>query len=291
MEDEYFSPLDNTLVKDSKNRVKSGIKPKAENYIEKFNIKDDVKGLITYTEKVMVLKNGEWDYDTYYTSIGDITKDDIKKYILKLEKDYEIEDISHEFHGGPPMGTDMFDYNEIKGDNVWVVNLKANLYSYLKKNGYVGDLVDVYDNVYSQMGGSLFNKQKLSFFEKLKLDFLKVNNIVIDTINKLFYIEENKPNVLDETFYENVKQSDTNFDGEYYYTYITIYKDGKYLDKVRVQSRRNPIEWKYVVNKILDLNKTSEFYGYVYRLSYSWNKGIILETTGDQRYQINYKCK
>ena len=45
----------------------------------------------------------------------------------------DLEDISYEFYGGHPMGTKMYDVHEIEGENVWVVNLKANLYSYLRK--------------------------------------------------------------------------------------------------------------------------------------------------------------
>ena len=183
MEYEEFSPLDNTLFnKNNEKNLYVGIKPEVEKFIEKFPLKNSL-GYVNHVEKIMVLKNGEWNYDTYIRSNKSIDEKAVKKYISKLEKEYEIFDISYEFHGGPPMGTIMFDYNEIKGDNIWVVNLKPKLFEYLKKKGKIGNLEDQY----VQIGG---NFQKL--WNNMKIELNNINNIVIDTINNLFFIEENE---------------------------------------------------------------------------------------------------
>ena len=63
------------------------------------------------------------------------------------------------------------------------------------------------------------------------------------------------------------------------------------IDKLRIESKNNPIKWPFIMNKILQINKQSKFYGYVYKLSYSLNNGIILETTDDPRFKIDYKCE
>ena len=283
MEYEEFSPLDNTLINEKENKKKLyvGVKPEVEKFIEKFPLNKS-QGYVNYIEKIMVLKNGEWQYDTYIRSNKSIDKKAVKKYISKLEKEYEVFDISYEFHGGPPMGVIMFDYKEIKGDNVWVINLKPKLYEYLKKKGIVGNLEDQY----VQVGGNYFEK----IWKNLKYEFNNVNNIVIDTINKFFFIEENEV-PLDKNIYKPIDQINTHYDGYSYYTYLNVYKDGKFIDKLKIESKQNPIEWQFIMNKILELNKNSKFYGYVYKLTHSLNKGIILETTDDPRFKINYECK
>ena len=176
MEYEEFSPLDNTLIDDNiKNPTYAGSKRKIENIISNFEISND-KGLVTNIEKVIVLRNGEWDYDTYIKSNKTIDKRKVKRFISKIEKDYEIQDINYEFYGGPPMGTLMLDPGEITGDNVWVINLKPKLFEYLKKQGKIGNLEDMYN----QIGGGLWNN--------LKKQLNNVNSIVIDTINNFFFI-------------------------------------------------------------------------------------------------------
>ncbi len=287
MEYEEFSPLDNTLINpDYEEKTYMGTKPKIEKYYNKFPFKDD-KGLVTHIEKVMVLKNGEWQYDTYLKSNKTIDKRAVKRYISNLENEYEIFDISYEFHGGPPMGTTMFNYREIEGDNIWVVNLRPKLFEYLKKKGHIGNLEDNYN----QIGGVLGDEDKIgNFWNTLKLEAMNVNNIIIDTINNLFSIEENKKH-LDSKIFKPVNQINTHFDGVSYYTHINVYKDGKYIDKMKVFSKNNPIEWKYIMNKILKINKDSKFYGHVYKLTNSINNGVILETTSDPRFKIDYKCE
>ena len=300
-----FSPLDNTLIKDNyEKQTHIGSKPKIEQFIDKFNVKDDDKGLLTSVEKIMVSRNGEWAYDTYFRSNKTINKNAIKKYISELEKDYEVEDVSYVFHGGPPMGTIMLDYNEIQGENVWVVNLKPKLYEYLKKNGTVGNLEDLY----SQIGGYdreedeeirvEHDKYKLGpadtvltrFGKIVGNEMHKINSIIIDTINKVFFVEENEKEK-DPMFFKPIKQVNTLFNGYSYYTFLNVYKDGKFIDKVKIESKQNPIQWQFVINKILELNKNPKFYGYVYRLTNSFDKGLILETTDDNRYKIDYKCE
>ena len=60
---------------------------------------------------------------------------------------------------------------------------------------------------------------------------------------------------------------------------------------MKVESKNNPIEWRQIMNKIFELNKQSKFYGSVYKLTNSIDKGIILETTDDDRFKINYYCE
>lgn len=291
-----FDPLNNPLVNyNYKYEINTGKDPKVQQFLNKFPIDDNKKGLIVFAEKVSVLKNGEWSYDTYIKSNNDITKDTVIEYIKKLEKDdYDIQDISYEFYGGHPMGTKLFDIQEMQGEMVWVVNLKTNLYSYLKKKGNFGDLEDLY----VQAGGLPEEIEKYISKDHIKKDNRSINNIIVDTINKLFFIEDNKDEDLKEKYYEenkhifeDTKQVHTHFDGNVYYTYLNIFKDGKFLEKRKISSLENPINWKYVLSEIMRLNKYKKHYGFVYKLSYSWNKGYILETTDDIRYFVNYKCK
>lgn len=306
-----FSDLDNTLIND--NYVKNtfnGSKPEIEKFLDKFKVNDDDRGNLMYVEKVLVLRNGEWAYDTYIRANKSISKNMVKRYVNNLEKDYEVVEVSYEFHGGPPMGTTMMDYREIQGENVWVVNLKPKLYEYLKKNGTVGNLEDLYnqiggnDEIEIEYDHKLHDKYRL-IHNKYNLhpsdngivrlgkiignEAHKINSLIIDTIKNVFFIEDNEER--DTSLLNPIKQVNTFFNGHSYYTYINVYKDGKFIDKVQVNSKQNPIEWQLIVNKIFELNKDSKFYGYVYRLTNSFNKGLILETTDDARYKIDYKCK
>ena len=206
MEDD-FSPLDNTLVNnDIKKKTYIGSKPKIEHFINKFKVDDDDKGLIMYMEKIMVSRNGEWAYDTYIRANKTIDEKAVKKYISKLDKDYEVMDISYEFHGGVPMGTLMLDYNEIQGDNVWVVNLKPKLYEFLKREGKVGNIEDLYEQVGGEKHRLLPTDTYISRIGKIignELD--TINSIVIDTINGVFFVEENDKE-MDPVFYKSIKQ-------------------------------------------------------------------------------------
>jgi len=293
MANEDFDPLNNPLVNNQNyDTLDTGKDPKVQQFINKFPVDDSNKGLIHYTEKISVLKNGEWAYDTYIRSNEDITKEIVINYINKLEKnEYEVQDISYEFYGGQPMGTSLFDVQEINGENVWVVNMKVNLYSYLKKKGNVGNLEDLY----TQVGGVRKELKEYINPDQIPEDSKSINSIIVDTINNIFFIDDNieKEKILDdkkETL-DNVKQVHTHYDGNEYYTYLSVYKDGKFIDKVKIKSLKNPITWHFILAEILRLNKYKNFYGYAYKLSNSWNKGYILETTDDIRYKVNYKCE
>lgn len=274
MEYEEFEELDDNLMDHSKEDKKFNMKPvKIEENLVKMDISND-KGLIINFEKIQILRNGEWYKDTYLKSNDDIKQNDVKKYVEKLEPDYYADEINYEFHGGPPMGTIMFDYREIEGENIWIVNLKPKLKSYLKNNGKIGDI----ENFYYQLGGSE----------------LSLNQEIIKTINEFFNIKDKgtKDRLLkekiDKVYYQDVSQTNTHFDGEGYFTKINIFKDGKFIDKVFARSKLNPISWRIIVDKILNLN--NKFYGYIYKLSSSFNKGLILETTDDYRYRVDYEC-
>ena len=289
-----FNPLNNPLVNyDYKYEVNTGRDPKVQEIINKFPITDTKNGLLVYVEKVSILKNGEWSYDTYIKSNDDITKESVIEFVKKLEKDeYDIQDITYEFYGGHPMGTELFDIHEIEGEMVWVVNLKTNLYSYLKKKGNMGNLEDLY----TQIGGLPKNIEK--YIRDPVKDERSVNTIIVDTINKLFFIEDNNDLDMKKKFDEenkylldNTKQVHTHYDGNTYYTFLNVYKDGKFLEKRKISSLENPINWRYILSEIMRLNKYKKYYGFVYKLSYSWNKGYILETTDDLRYYVDYKCK
>ena len=290
-----FNPLNNPLVNyNYKYEINTGKDPKVQQFINKFP-SNDKKGLLVYVEKVSILKNGEWSYDTYIKSNSDITKDTVIEYVNKLEKnEYDIQDITHEFYGGHPMGTELYDIQEMQGEMVWVVNLKTNLYSYLEKRGNIGNLEDLY----TQVGGLPDNIMKYINNDQIKKDDRSINSIIVDTINKMFFIDDNNDVELEKKFeeensflLEDTKQVHTHYDGNTYYTYLNIYKDGKFLEKRKISSLENPINWKYVLSEIMRLNKNKKYYGFVYKLSYSWNKGYILETTDDMRYFVNYNCK
>jgi len=296
MEYNDFDPLNNPLVNPKKkiDDINTGKDPIVQQFIDKFPVDDNKKGLISYSEKITVLKNGEWAYDTYIRSNNDITKESVIEYINKIEKnEYTVQDISYEFHGGPPMGTQLYDIHEITGDNVWVVNLKINLYSYLQKKGNIGNLEDLY----TQVGGVRDELKEYINPDILPKDTTSINSIIVDTINKIFFIEDNytKKDILEgEKYYDelrDVRQVHTSYDGNEYYTYLNIYKDGKFIDKIKIRSLRNPITWHFILTEILKLNKNKNFYGYAYKLSNTWNKGYILETTSDIRYKVNYDCQ
>ena len=297
MEQEKFDPLNNPLINyNYKYEINTGKDAKVQEYINKFPVNDD-KGLLSYVERISVLKNGEWNYDTYIRSNNDITKDIVIDYINKIEKgDYEVQDISYEFYGGHPMGTKMYDVHEIEGENVWVVNLKANLYSYLKKKGNIGDLEDLY----SQIGGLPEHIEMQINEDQLQKDKRPIGTVIVDTINKLLFLDDNniyekedKKKKFEEEnshIFNNTRQVHTHYDGNTYYTFLNIFKDGKFLEKRKISSLKNPITWKYILSEIMRLNNFKRYYGFVYKLSYSWDKGYILETTDDIRYYVNYKC-
>lgn len=285
MEYEEFEEIDDNLLDHSKSEKNFNMMPvKIEESLNKMNISND-KGLIINFDKIQILKNGEWHKDTYIKLNGDIKQSDVRKYVEKLEPDYYTDEVNYEFHGGPPMGTVMFDYREIEGENVWVVNLKPRLKSYLKNNGKIGDI----ENFYYQLGG---NKKSFQLGGSEK----SLNEEIIETINRFFNIQDvgTKERLLkekyDKVYYQDVSQTNTHFDGQGYYTTINIFKDGKYIDKVSARSKLNPISWRVIIDKILTLNKNSNFYGYIYKLSSSFNKGLILETTDDYRYRVDYEC-
>jgi hypothetical protein len=290
MENNDYDPLNNPLVNyDSIDEINVGKDPIVQQFINKFPVDDNKKGLISYTEKISVLKNGEWAYDTYIRSNNDIIKETVIEYINKLEKnEYEVQDISQEFYGGPPMGTQMYDIHEINGDNVWVVNLKVNLYSYLKKKGNVGNL----EELYVQVGGIREELKQYIHKDLLPKDTTSINSIIVDTINKMFFIDDNIDNIVEENKHydllNDTKQVHTHYDGNEYYTILNVYKDGKFLEKRKISSFRNPIDWQFILSEILKLNKHHKYYGYAYKLSNSWNKGYILETTNDIRYKVKY---
>lgn len=235
-------------------------KPISDNMTKYHPISND-RGLLVYNEKIMVLKNNEWAYDTYLKSNKTIDKKAIAKYINQIEKGkFEIDSIKYEFHGGVQMGINHENYKEIEGSNIWIVKMKPNLYSYLESQGLVGDT----ENIYLQQGGS----------------------ITIDSVNHLYQIDNNQYNK--KFNLKNVDDHHINFDEvqKNYYTYLNIYKDGKFLEKKRITSLKKPITWDIIAKNIEILN--NEHYGYIFKLTNTWNEGITLETSSDIRYKINY---
>ena len=99
------------------------------------------------------------------------------------------------------MGTVMYNYKEIEGENVWIVNLKPDINYILSKN-------KDFENLYVQNGGNLSDKisskfdgtnyynyiivlKNNKFFDKLKIVSKNVltNKLLI---NRLNYINNNK---------------------------------------------------------------------------------------------------
>lgn len=154
---------------------------------------------VKYIEKIIVLVNNVWKYDTYIID-SDITENKVREFILSKDKKYKIDSIKYRFHGGPPMGTIMFNYNEIKGDNVWIVNLKPNLNYILKKsndfeNMYVLNGGNLNDTILSKFDGINYYNYIIiikdnQYFDKLKIiSKNKLTNKLL--INRLNYIKNN----------------------------------------------------------------------------------------------------
>ena len=263
MEFEEFDLLDNNLIDKKKIKSKNGIIPDIEKYTNNF---DEKENSLNYIDKIIILKNGEYSSETYYKSNIDITKKKIKKYVIKLEPEFLVEDITYEFYGGQPMGTTLFDYKDIKGENVWVVNLKPNLISYLEKKGKIGN----FEDIYNQIGGSNLKNIKSFIFNKLKNYFnfnLEENNYIFKNIDDVFLLYD--------------------IDNDYFYTYLTIFKDGKFIDKLKINTKNEKLDPRIIMDKIIQLSN-SNYYGNIYRVYNSFNKGLILETTNDTRYKIKY---
>ena len=164
------------------------------------------------------------------------------------------------------MGTTLFDYKDIQGENVWVVNLKPNLISYLEKKGKIGN----FEDIYNQIGGSNLKNIKSFIFNKLKNYFnfnLEENNYIFKNIDDVFLLYD--------------------IDNDYFYTYLTIFKDGKFIDKLKINTKNEKLDPRIIMDKIIQLSN-SNYYGNIYRVYNSFNKGLILETTNDTRYKIKY---
>lgn len=184
---------------------------------------------VKYIEKIIVLVNNNWKYDTYIMD-SDITENKVKEFILSKDKQFKIDKIKYEFHGGPPMGTVMFNYKEIKGENVWVVNLKPDINYILKGN-------NDFENMYIQNGGNL-------------------NDII-----------------------------SSKFDGTNYYNYIIIFRDDKFLEKIKIISK-NELTNKLLINRLKYINNNKSYYGNMDELIESEN-GIILKTSKN-KFKVFY---
>ena len=159
----------------------------------------------------------------------------------------------------------------------------------MKKKGHIGNLEDLY----TQIGGVREEIKDYIHKDYLPKENRSINTIIVDTINKIFFIDDNEDKPEENKYFdllENVKQVHTQYDGYQYYTFLNVFKDGKFLEKKKISSLKNPITWKFVLTEIMKLNKNTNYYGYAYKLSNSWNKGYILETTNDARYKVDYNC-
>ena len=236
------------------NKSLLNIKFNIADYDKNFKINDKTDSI--YIEKISILKNDKWQYDTYIKDNRSISKSSVKKLVKKLEKDYDVKEITYEFYGGQPMGTRMFDIKEIDGYHIWIVKLVPNVKSYLQSKGYFNNLEDEYKLV----GGYEVKK-----------------------INNLFFIDgKNNSN----EYFKNILDIHTLYDGNMYYTKLTVFKDGIFMDKLKIESNNKPIIWNVVYDKLSEINKNNKFYGYIYKLTYTFNEGLILETTSDKKFDI-----
>tara|TARA_Y100000589_G_C27147601_1_gene627523 strand:- start:235 stop:1113 length:879 start_codon:yes stop_codon:yes gene_type:complete len=271
-----------------------GRTPEIEKFTSLFPMQQNT-GTTIYIDRISVSINGHFEYDTYIRANKTITEKMVKKYVESLSKDYKVEDIKYVYQGGPPMANSFIDIKEVEGNNVWVVNLKPDLYIYMNnRNGL---------DTYTQYGGNFFATEKdiFDYLDEQKRTQIKgkknIFAVILDTLNELFFFIDEKPNKCeiddkrDKRYFEDVREVNTKFNGKEYYTYLNIYKDGKYLHNIKVSSFSYPIEWSNVLNEILKLNNDTDMYGYVYRLTNTWNEGFVLETTKDVRYKVNYNCK
>ena len=153
---------------------------------------------IKYIEKIIVLVNNVWKYDTYIMD-SDITENKVREFILSNNKKYKIKDVKYKFHGGPPMGTVMYNYKEIEGENVWIVNLKPDinyilsiyLQSFLKQIGvsssiFFLEIPNTFTVVYSTI--TILKHVVISFTKKPTSYFL----FIIKNIATKKSIEKNK---------------------------------------------------------------------------------------------------
>lgn len=155
---------------------------------------------VKYIEKVIVLVNNVWKYDTYITD-SDITENKVKKFILSKNKKYKIDSIKYKFQGGSPMGTVMFNYNEIEGENVWIVNLKPDLNYILKKdrnfeNMYILNGGNLNDKISCKYDGKNYYNYIIIFKNDKYFDKLKITSKEYLTerllLNRLNYVNNNK---------------------------------------------------------------------------------------------------
>ena len=122
-----------------------------------------------------------------------------------------------------------------------------------------------------------------------------LNEYFLDFINKLFSIKykkkEDKTHDHNQTYHNQFKKNtflDVTPNGEIYYTYINIYKDGKFFEKKRIDSQNCPITWNIALKELIRMQKrNNKRYGNIYKLTLTW-KGWLLETTDDIRYKVNY---
>ena len=80
-----------------------------DNKVDKLNklqpLPKNTNGWIIDVERITVLKNDEWSYDTYIKSNSDITKDTVIEYVNKLEKKYAGGGLAASPPSHPPNGT------------------------------------------------------------------------------------------------------------------------------------------------------------------------------------------
>jgi hypothetical protein len=55
---------------------------------------------------------------------------------------------------------------------------------------------------------------------------------------------------------------------------LTIFKDGKFIDKLKINTKNEKLDSRVIMDKIIQLSN-SNYYGNIFRVYNSFNKGLI----------------
>ena len=223
-----------------------------------FNLPNDANQYVIYSKKINVIKNGTFAYSTLFKSKRPITKKQVKKYIRNREKSYMKIDKVYLIDDGGFLYGSIGNIEDYISEESWNVELKTDIY---KKQDYDEENYTNY-----QLGGYIKNHIRIDPSE--------------DELDK-----EPKDTILKKTLYNRklVKFDKTN---NIYYLILKIYKDGNYMTDFLIKNI-NPINEKHIVKAVNYINNNKDWYGNIYNLSLTW-ENAILETTTDNRYQIEY---
>ena len=228
------------------------------NFKNYFDLPEDAYQYVIYSKKINVIKNGHFAYSTLIKSKRPITKKQVRDYIKKREKPYmKFEKVYLIDDGGFAFGSDG-NIEDYESQESWNVEMKTDIY---QKHDYDEENYTNY-----QYGGYIKTHIRIDPSEDF-LDESPKDTLIKNTLykRKLVFQDESKNT---------------------WYMIFKIYKDGNYLQDLKVE-HINPIDEKHIVKAVNYVNKNKAYFGTVYNLSLTW-ENAILETTSNKRYQIDY---